>query len=599
MITLKRLEWGNFRSYGENNFLELSSRSLTQLVGNNGVGKTTIVLLLQEVLFGKNIKNIKKEKLSNRYTDIPGYYITLFFDKFETAYTIKLVRSKSKITLNLFKDGEDISSHTATSTYKTIGSILEITDFKTFCQLTYQSTTDSLEFLTATDTVRKKFLISLLSMSIYLEHQDVFKAAIKVTAKEATTLLGSISTINSWINKHSEMSFEKKDLLPEVVVPESIITEILVLETKLKNITSINRKINTNNKYKKDLIALGEIKEIKEDKCTKHIEGKLLDLAVDLRETESKLDALSCVNTQPYCLACGTALSYEDTSDKVEYLRYDILQLKKERIGLEKEKSGYLDFNRKMASNRTNAENIKNLILMIDQTLSVQTLDSSELIAKISILNKEKVKLEKEQSKISKNNIKISIANSKIDVIKGQLIEFNIEKKTKEKALSALEKDVTYLNILKDAFSTNGLVAYKVEASIKILEDAINFYLAEFSTFRLRFKLSGEKLNVEIFDDNRNIIGIEEVSTGELGRINISTGLAIRKLMSTLSTTRINFLFLDEIVGVLDGEGKERLYDILQAESLNTFMVAHEETHPLIPKLEIHKINNISELRDE
>ena len=60
MITLNRLEWSNFRSYGVDNCLTLNSRILTQLLGSNGAGKTTIPIMLQEVLYGKNIKSIKK-----------------------------------------------------------------------------------------------------------------------------------------------------------------------------------------------------------------------------------------------------------------------------------------------------------------------------------------------------------------------------------------------------------------------------------------------------------------------------------------------------------------------------------------------------------
>jgi len=49
MITLKTLKWSNCFSYGEDNEIDLSSTRLTQILGSNGVGKSSIPLILEEV----------------------------------------------------------------------------------------------------------------------------------------------------------------------------------------------------------------------------------------------------------------------------------------------------------------------------------------------------------------------------------------------------------------------------------------------------------------------------------------------------------------------------------------------------------------------
>ena len=75
------------------------------------------------------------------------------------------------------------------------------------------------------------------------------------------------------------------------------------------------------------------------------------------------------------------------------------------------------------------------------------------------------------------------------------------------------------------------------------------------------------------------------------------TLLAIRKLLSKIGGVQLNFLFLDEVMGVLDLKGKEKLIKILQKEeNTNTFLVAHEFSHPLVPKIHIVKENNISRI---
>ena len=87
MITLKTLKWSNCFSYGEDNEIDLSSTRLTQILGSNGVGKSSIPLILEEVLFNKNSKGIKKADIPNRELNA-GYSIYLSFSKGEDRKSV-------------------------------------------------------------------------------------------------------------------------------------------------------------------------------------------------------------------------------------------------------------------------------------------------------------------------------------------------------------------------------------------------------------------------------------------------------------------------------------------------------------------------------
>jgi DNA repair exonuclease SbcCD ATPase subunit len=77
----------------------------------------------------------------------------------------------------------------------------------------------------------------------------------------------------------------------------------------------------------------------------------------------------------------------------------------------------------------------------------------------------------------------------------------------------------------------------------------------------------------------------------------VATLLAIRKLMQTLSNSRTNLLILDETVENLDAEGKEKLIEVLLAEeNLNTFLISHGFSHPLLEKLQVVKEKNVSRI---
>jgi DNA repair exonuclease SbcCD ATPase subunit len=234
----------------------------------------------------------------------------------------------------------------------------------------------------------------------------------------------------------------------------------------------------------------------------------------------------------------------------------------------------------------------------INNDLPIDTLDGSDLSTKITDL-KEKISYAKSQiQKIAEENEETTKRNTRIQVILEQTGEFEAELEAVTSKLSEVQEKSGHIEILKKAFSTNGLIAYKIENMVKDLEDLANDYLAELSDgrFSINFVVTNDKLNVEV-TDNGKIIDITALSSGELTRVNTATLVAIRKLMSSISKSRINVLFLDEVINVLDEQGREKLIEVLlEEEDLNTYIVSHGWTHPLLEKIEVIKEDNISRL---
>jgi DNA repair exonuclease SbcCD ATPase subunit len=125
MITLKQLTWSNAFSYGLGNKIDFTTSPLIQLVGKNGHGKSSIALILEEVLFNKNSKGIKKGDILNRYIKDKQYQIELVFDKDGCEYRIESKRGTQQ-QVKLYRGQEDISGHTATTTYKLIEQLIGI-----------------------------------------------------------------------------------------------------------------------------------------------------------------------------------------------------------------------------------------------------------------------------------------------------------------------------------------------------------------------------------------------------------------------------------------------------------------------------------------
>mgnify|MGYP003110797164 CR=1 FL=1 len=592
MIKLKKLKWSNCFSYGENNELDLSSDTLTQLVGTNGTGKSSIPLILEEVLFNKNSKGIKKADIANRKID-KGYSINLTFAVNDDEYILDVSR-KGSIKCRLWKNDEDISSHTATNTYKTLEEILGI-DFKTFSQIVYQNTNASLQFLTATDTNRKKFLIDLLQLDNYVKYFEVFKEMSRELGTEISSVQGKLSTIEKWLNDNK---LEDTSLLSKLDLPfysEEDEKRLRSLQVEFENITQTNKKINTNNYWKEqlELIDLDKYKMIYgEVESYDHLQeelGKWRAVAF-----QSKFEGTD----EEVCPTCGQEVDsnlinqmqkkqeteINEAEEKIQSIRAEINTIKSnnenitERDNKKKEwEDCYRSIDQSLPSEILSAENLQQSIDDLETTISEQKQKLQEIIEENT--NRER-------------------HNTRIGIIQEQTQEFENELDYFLERLNLIEDKLSCTDILKKAFSTNGLLAYKIENLVKDLEELTNEYLAELSDgrFNLQFVVLNDKLNVEL-DDNGKPVDILSLSAGELARVNTSTLLAIRKLMSSISKSRINVLFLDEVTNVLDETGKEKLVEILLGEEeLNTYIVSHGWTHPLLSKVEVIKTDDISRL---
>ena len=233
----------------------------------------------------------------------------------------------------------------------------------------------------------------------------------------------------------------------------------------------------------------------------------------------------------------------------------------------------------------------------VDSTLPTDILDEGELQTRLDSVKAQLQEAKRELSRVATENERRTKENTRIEIIEAQTEGF-IEKLNQAQDLLNERQDLdSSLDVLKKAFSTNGLLAYKIENLVKELEELANTYLAELSDgrFTLEFIVSNDKLNVQI-TDNENIVDILALSSGELARVNTATLIAIRKLMSSISKSRINILFLDEVINVLDDSGREKLVEVLLSEDLNTYVVSHGWTHPLLEKVEVVKKGNVSGL---
>jgi DNA repair exonuclease SbcCD ATPase subunit len=596
MITIKQLRWANAFSYGKDNQIDFASAPLTQLVGKNGHGKSSIALILEEVLFNKNSKGIKKADILNRHIKDKTYSIELDFNRDDVDYTIKSSRGTAQ-TVKLFKSGVDISAHTATATYKIIEDILGF-DHKSFAQIVYQSNASSLEFLTAPDTARKKFLIEILNLGKYTRAAEVFKEVSAQLTKDIAVVQSQVNTVASWLNKYEKTELILKETIITPELNTALITEAATLDSSINSIESTNKKISQNNTYKQlqYKIKLLPIPE----KPEQGIEGyqaevaKLSKTVSDAQSFVIKMKALH--GTCPTCLSdideAKVSELIEEKTEEAEIAAVETMSYTQKIVQIKQQKTAWQEAQKAQ-------EDWEKYHALIDTQLPETLLDKQTLQQEFTELQTSIVATKRKIVEAEQYNKEVTAHNTKVDLVSKQLVEMNQELEVYSGKLHELSERMSILNVLTKTFSTTGLVAYKIESLVKDLEEITNSYLVDLSDgrFQISFKISAsDKLNVVITDNGRDI-EILALSGGEKARVNVATLLAIRKLMQTLSSSRINLLILDETVETLDTDGKEKLVEVLlHEEHLNTFLVSHGFSHPLLEKINVIKRNNISQI---
>ena len=605
-VVLNKLTFSNMFSYGKNNVIDLSNNRITQLTAPNGSGKSSIAMIIQETLFNKNIKGIKKTDILNRWSKEKSWSTSLTFTKDDTNYKVDVTRSGAQTKVKLIEDGIDISDHKVLDTYKKIADIVG-TDFEVFSQLTYQSSTDLLEFLKATDANRKKFLINLFNLEKYISIGERVKTKSTEVDREYNRLIGELKTIDDFLALTSIPAKQTEKDVPNI--DEALQREIGVLQQELHNYETTCKKIDKNNMYieERDEIEFISGMIAPEGFLYNEEYQDIKNNIVVLRSEISTLENdITKVQVNDTCPACGQTI---DTTHLVK-LKEDLKDALNEKTTLYKEamekatkwsneikqidtkKKEYIDNKRKI-------ERFEHLTQLIDNTVAKDYPDIGNIKTRINELQGEYSIQANDSKDAQEHNKQVSMHNARVDALIDQKNDFTVRQQSVKDDTLSKSNQINSLNILKKAFSTSGIVAFKLENLTKELEVSINYYLSILSDgqFQVEFKLDKEKLNISVINNGIST-PIETVSGGEFSRIQTSILLAIRSLLSKLGGSSVNLLFLDEITGVLDDEGKDKLVEVLQKEdNLNVFLISHDFTHPLIDKVSIVKDDNISSIQ--
>lgn len=611
---MKILELGyeNMLSYRDKTVINFQEPGVTVVTGPNGAGKSSIPTILEELLYNKNSHGLTKQEIPHRYSESPHYsgYV-IFVQDNETYKVVKTVKSTQK--LQLFKNGQDISSHTATQTYQSIEQIIGL-DFNTFSKLVNQSMDSSLDFLSATDQKRKEFLVSLQNLERYYEVEELIKADKKKVETELTKVSARVTTQKKWLQSLDippvmdlvdEPTTEEIDLWNAEIQQSR--QEMGEIKTQLNYADQTNQRVSSHKL--KVVNAVAQVERAKKNAIQKFIDcaqapetsqlpkvtyelGQLSSRMADIKQKHTKLKAEAQVTQCPTCkssldrsqtvqLANELAQEYKQLKADAEKLqetkqlmeRYDEYQKAVQEVDRLTEVLNQLE--QEDVGEPTDVESLKHESIVLSNRIR-------DLEAKIQQKNKEIAQARRANDEIRASN---AARESKLE----QARQYKTDLEESEALEQELSQQVQDLQLLQK--STKDLVGYKIESNIKVFESLINHNLQELSDgqFGVGFELDKTKLGVVVFDHGTRV-SLKALSSGEKSLVHVATLLAIRDTMVHSYGEDLNLLFLDEVISVLDPEKKDVLVSLLlKITNMSIFLVSHGYSNQLTKSLLVEK----------
>ena len=654
---IKKIEFGNFLSYGENQVLDFEKcNGITVVESNppNFGGKTVLTVdLLLFLFFNTTTKTSKAEEIFNRFTDKDKVSVRgeISIDGEDYILVRQITRKKAKsgewtvkTELDFFKklpDGQ-LQNFTGEQRRETESfiknSIGNMDDFL----MTILTTASNLEdLIDSKPTARGQVLSRFLGLEFLKRKEEAGKELYSAFGKSmisnvynTETLKEEIDGLNSKIEEYKVQNYE--------------------LENSIKD---AEQRLETGKKFKEDLIGQ-KYTDIDHELLIlnpKNLEGNILDINMKISDLKTKITQVKVVEPKEYY--------HEDQHDKI---KEEINEVYREIVKIDTEISSINRLKSSveggikcehcgielMNASITNAKiaELDGYITQKDQKTSIKhdltgkeqsfvqlkkdfdEYERNKLVReKYELtLEAETLKLEKAQDtlkryhevqdKIEKNKLieeKIIKANLRIDEIEREktghvskisynntMIQ-NSERDIKGKndkivqIAQEFEKEKIYKTYL-EIYGKNGISKMIMKTMMPLINEELQRLLQDSALFKLEVRIS-DKNEVEfVMIDNST--GIEKLMVSGSGFERTIASLALRAVLSKIcSLPKPNIIVFDEVFGKISNENLEMVGDFfskIKDYFERIFVITH---NPLVGQwansvVRIEKTDNVSKV---
>ena len=552
-MKIQKIEWRNVASYGNKvQVLELPEKSgLIQVVGENGVGKSTISDVITFGLYGK-LEGKKLKDIPNRSNKSAWMKIT--FEQDGRIYEVERGLDPSLFQLSIDGNIYDQAGKDNVQDFLS-NDILKI-PYYVFNNTISLSINDFKSFLKMSTADKKLIIDKIFGFYILNEMRDILKEETKNIKSSIDRLSGEIFATGRSI----AASQKELDELQQKIV-ENAGSEIESAEENLENYREL---LNIHSDKLKDFRS-------KENEAQRNVTKSyeiLSDLSSKIKEIDSKMNLYN----NEKCPTCESDLStdfhknvFDDLSNAREKYTEDLKELRK---------------------NYEDAKKVQSDLATIKNDLFTK---GGKIESAIRTLQ-DKLKT----LKTAKNNDQLNSIRKLLNSANDDLSDFNQEK-------TVWEERQIWVKTLDEVLSEKGVKQLAIKSILPSLNNEIlNTLLSLHLPYKVVFN---EEFNAQIFHMGEEISS-QTLSTGEMKKVDFAVLVAIIKLMK-IRFSSVNILFLDEIFSSVDPDGVHSILNTLRKLSddlsMNIFVINHAPmpTEIFDYKIEISKKNNFSDIAFE
>ena len=654
---IKKIEFSNFLSYGENQVLDFDQCNGITVVESdppNFGGKTVLTVdLLLFLFFNTTTKTSKAEEIFNRFSDKNKVSVRgdIMIDGEEYIIVRQIERKKAKsgewnvkTELDFFKklaDGQ-LQNFTGEQRRETESfiknSIGDIDDFL----MTILTTASNLEdLLEAKPTARGQVLSRFLGLEFLKKKEETGKELYSEFSKSMMSNVYNTETLKSDIEglqtRIEGYGVENKDLDIKILDAESRLTkgreykeglisqkyndidhELIILNpsTLESEISVLKGKINTTKVQIKEVDVIEPSKYFKEDEYDA-IKESINDNYKQKAMVDIKIDGLvqlsKTVSGGIKCEHCGIDLMNAALT-QAKLSEMDTLKEQSENLGgvlteLNTKEKEYVQIKKEFEQ----YEKSKLVKEKYELTLEADGLKLANAEGKLERYHQVQTKIEKNKNieeQIIKANLRIdeierekTSHTSKISSNKTMIQNCERDMKTKQEIITQIASEFKKEKIYKtylEIFGKNGISKMIMKTMTPLINDELQRLLQDSAFFKLEVRIN-EKNEVEFMMID-NGTGVEKLMSSGSGFERTIASLALRAVLSKVcSLPKPNIVVFDEVFGKVSNENLDMVGEFftkIKDYFEKVFVITH---NPLVSNwansvVKINKKDNISKV---
>ena len=653
---IKRIEFSNFLSYGENqhiNFEKLGGITVIESDPPNFGGKTVLsVDLLMFLFFNTTTKTNKAEEIFNRYSDKDKVSVRgeIVIDGEDYIIVRELERKKSKsgewnvkTELDFFKKYPDgslvkFTGEQRRETEKFIKT--SIGNYDDFLMTILTTGTNLEDLLEAKPTARGQVLSRFLGLDFLKRKEETGKEIYSEFSKSMISNIYNTETLKNDNEQLLEKNVELENSIKESEVKiedvkvriqkgneyrDSLLKSKVVIdrEISLLNPDNTKREVDTfDNQIKQNIQLRDGVKiveptsfyyENEHDKVKDEYQ-KVYKQKVELDTNINSIQKLkSSVSNGIKCEHCGIELmNAAITQSKIAELdglivqktqieglmselsgkEQGFVQLKKDFDEYERNKLVYEKYQATIENLELKKESLLDKLKRYDEVQDV--IKSNEQIESQII----KANLRLEELKREEQLVQQEISTSRFKIT-NNLEKINSNNNLIIKISEEQQKEIKY-KVYLELFGKNGISKRIMKSMMPLINSELQRLLQDSCYFRLEIRIS-EKNEVEFWMIDNNT-QIEKLMTSGSGYEKTIASLALRAVMAKVcSLPKPNITVFDEVFGKISNDNLEMVYEFfikIKEYFENILVITH---NPMISNwadniIKITKTDNISKV---